>query len=167
MLPDMLGDGMRAHLEALSQAGTLEVLEGRPFAPLFSFDSGTRCGLCLGDDGAAWAVARDGVLVPFSPKAARVLVEALELPREQFEAVIDRNAAALGFEGEPVSFSFPTVELVRVVLATRSAFLCRRALNWLLPSELRPLREDIAAMAGDTSLPNELRHLARRLIVSG
>jgi hypothetical protein len=162
----MLREGMRERLEALSAAGVLETIEGRPFAAMVAFESGARCGLFLGDDGPGWALAREGVLVPFAGKGARAFIEAFEQPREELEAAIDRSAAALGLEGEPVSFSFPTVELGRVVLGARSAFLCRRALTWLLPTELRPLRGDIAAVAADGSLPSELRDLARRLIVT-
>jgi hypothetical protein len=174
----MLGDGIRERLEALVEEGKNDTVEGRPFAALAVLESGARCGLYLHDEGVGWAMAQGEILAPFQePKGARAFVEVLEQPRGEFDDAIDRGAIELGFAGDPISFAFPAIDLVRTVLGgratgavepapRRSAFLCRRALGWLLPSELRDLRVEIAAVADDTSLPTELRDLARRLVVA-
>lgn len=162
----MLDERIRSRLEALAETGATEAVEGRAFVSLAALDSGARCGLYLHDEGAGWAMEKGGILAPFgSEKGTRAFVEVIEGPRAEFEAALDRAARDLGFEGDPLSFAFPAVELVRAVLAARTGFLCRLALLWLLPTELRELRDDIVGVAEDTSLPTELRDLARRLVV--
>ena len=162
----MLHPQIRERLAELAESGDLETIEGRAFAALASLESGARCGLFLHEEGAGWAVAQGEVLAPFGDKGARAFVEVLERPRAEFDDELDRGGAGLGFEGDPLSFAFPAIELVRVVLCARAAYLCRLALLWLLPTELRDLRSEILAVAEDTTLPTEVRDLARRLVVA-
>ena len=77
----------------------------------------------------------------------------------------ERGAGERGLPAQDVMFSFPAVELVGAIIATRSKYLSRMALLWLLPSELRALRSEIKAFADDTSMPIALRDLAKRLVV--
>lgn len=167
----------------LADAGAIERVGGDAFFGLLTFESGCRIGLALGDAeqaAACWAAvsgpAMDGaavdgaavdgaVLTKFAESDAIKFVELIEHPRADIEARIEQAAKELELPAQSVVFSLPVVELVRAMLEKERAHFCRQCLLWLLPSELRALRAEIAAVAENELLPRQLRDLAARLVV--
>lgn len=145
-------------LRALRDAGDVDEL----FVEVFTLDEDGCFGLLL--DGR-WATLRDGGPVAFEPSTASVFVQLLEHGRDEIDVLMAQGAAAQGLPPEAVAESLPAVALVGAVLGMRSHHYCRLALMWLRPTELRPLRAQIAALAEDADLPEQLRALARRLTV--
>ena len=132
---------------------------------LMTLESGSRYGLTLVGDHPTWARDDGSAVTIFGEGTERAFVEVFEQSRSEFDTLVDSGAAQAGLPVEAALFSFPVEALVRAMLATRSAHYCRLALAWLLPSELRPLRADIAPVASDTSMPHDIRDLAERLVV--
>jgi hypothetical protein len=60
---------------------------------------------------------------------------------------------------------FPAVPVVRSILAKKSSYLTRLALEWVLPSERRELREEILEVTRTDNMPAQVKELARRLLV--
>jgi hypothetical protein len=149
-------------LAALVAAGDAETLGKHHYVPVFTLDSGARCGLV--EDGR-WALAEGDNLVLFGDGDERAFVEVVEHRRSDVDERIELGAKALGLSVDQVLFSFPAVELTRALLATRSGHFVRLALEWLLPSELRSLRGEIAAVAADPHFQTSLRDLAQRMVV--
>jgi hypothetical protein len=159
-----LVDGITARCEA----GTAEALGEWRFVPVLELPSGARLALSLtqgGGDGAVWLSVEEGRVTAFAPGSELGFVEPLEQPRAAFESALEEGALAAGLPGEAALFSFPVLELARALLARGQPYFSRLVLLWLLPSELRPLRREIAAVAANDELPAALRDLARRLVV--
>lgn len=154
------------HVKAALERGAGEDLPGAKgrILVLATLDSGARCGL---DEAGAWILVNEGAAEPvrFSTDGAYLFHEALEWKRSRFEAAIEEGARALGLPESDVVFSFPAVDVVRAVLAKQAAYMTRLALEWLLPSELRELRADIAAVRKQDNMPAPVKQLAERLIV--
>jgi hypothetical protein len=151
---------------ALSAGDGAAVVDDRRFVPLLELGSGARLGLFAGPVGEpGWIVVEDGRATVFGPGGEIGFVEPLEQPRAEFDAALERGAAAAGLPAEDVLFAFPVLELARALLARGQPYFSRLVLMWLLPSELRPLKEDIAKVAENDELPHALRDLARRLVV--
>jgi hypothetical protein len=101
----------------------------------------------------------------FEPGRESLFVEVLEVPRAEFDERLERGGSERGFDGEEVLYSFPVLELVEAMLRSPSPHFRRISLMWLLPTELRALREAIEAVAQDRSMPASLRELAQRMVV--
>jgi hypothetical protein len=154
--------------EPLAEAfekGRGEVAGTELFLPIVTLESGARCGL---DREGHWLlVPGDGrAPVRFDEVSAPAFQEAIEKPRARFDEAVETAARALGLPAEEVLWSFPAVELVRAVLAKEHAYLTRLALEWIGPTELRPLRPAIVAVTKVATLPVSVRDLAKRLIVN-
>ncbi|MEZ4440341.1 MAG: hypothetical protein R3B72_14685 [Polyangiaceae bacterium] len=152
-------------LAAALESGASETVDGRPFLTLLDFGTGRRYGLSLVDGEARWARALDGVVVLFGPGTERRFLEVLEHDRRGVDDRLEAAAAAAGLPGEETLFSFPVDALVAALLDERNPSDCRLALSWLLPTDLRGLREHIAPLADDSSLPLDLRDFAAHLTV--
>jgi hypothetical protein len=153
-----------ALVRALVEQGKGETLAGGRFFPLVTLDSGTRVGL---DAEARFALAsEDGtVVVPQIPEDGHLFHEALEWKRNTFDDALEEGARAHGLPPLEVSLAFPTPGIVRAVLAKNMHYTTRLALQWLRPSELRDVRDDLHRVADDRRIPTALRDLARRLLV--
>lgn len=167
---EAMSDQLRERFDALLGEGALDSVEGRPFLPLLVLDSEMRYGLALRDEELCWARvhadrAGQAVLVFAESGTEERFVELFEHDRREIEDRLAACAADRGLDGDAAVLSLPVAEIVGGVLAARTPLLCRRALTWLLPSELRGLREKIAPLAEDGSLPQDLRGLAARLTV--
>ena len=143
----------------------LEKVEGRPFLSLLVLDSKMRYGLAEQDGKMSWARVFDGVLLLFEPKVAMRFVELCEQDRDELEDRIAAAADKLGLDGREVADSLPAVELVAALLAGRVPMICRTALSWVLPTELRALRDAVSPLATDRSLPQDVRDRAARMTV--
>jgi hypothetical protein len=156
-------------LRSAHAAETAETHDTLCFVPLLTLESGARMGPCAriaAEDGAVGWAAHDGDrLIPFSEANARHFVELLESDRRHIDDQIERAASERGLPVDEALFSLPAAPLVRAITVTRSPHYCRLALAWLLPTELRELRDDIAPLVDDTSLPHMVRELAQRLLV--
>jgi hypothetical protein len=148
-----------------AQDGALDSVEGRPFLTLVTMESGMQFGLVERDGALCWARAASGVLVFFEPGTERRFLEWFEEDREAFEDAIAEAASTRGFDGRAVADSVPAMALVEGILALRTPLVCRLALRWVLPTELRPLRSAIAGVAADRTLPQDVRDLAERMTV--
>ncbi len=91
--------------------------------------------------------------------------EAIEWKRDRFDDALAETARALGLPEDALFLAFPATGVVRAVLAKRSSYMTRLALLWLLPSELRELREDILTVCRDAFMPTPVKDLAHRLVV--
>jgi hypothetical protein len=165
-----MSDVLRERFDELTGEGMVENVEGRPFLALLVLESEMRYGLALRDDTLVWArVHRDRggqeVLVFAGEGTAERFVELFEHDRRQLEDRLEAAASELGLDGEAAVLSLPVSDLVTGVLAGRRALFCRWALRWILPTELRQLRDAIAPLAGDRALPHDVRDLATRLTV--
>jgi hypothetical protein len=162
----VLDPTVRARLAAVLDEGRVEDVGGARFLPLVELASGARLGL---DEVGRWALAEAEAteLRPVVPGAERTFVELCEQPRRELEARIEAAAGALGFSADALLASLPSVAIVRSLLGLRSAHVVRLALLWLLPSELRELRVEIAAVAADERHPRAVRELAARLRGAG
>jgi hypothetical protein len=180
-------EAVRAQLD--SETVEVERVGGQPFIGIVTLDSGARLGLTIEaspDDAeppdaeppdaeppdaeppgtpARWAMAIGETLSAFAPDRAIKFAELIENPRADIEQRIEEAAGELGLPAESVLFSLPVVELVRAMFEKDRPHFSRLSLKWLLPSELRALRADIAALVDNELLPRELRDLAKRLVV--
>jgi hypothetical protein len=162
---------LATQLAALVAGDRAEAIGQERFVPVLELSSGARLALTVGVDSAtgpgepAWLIVEDGKVTAFTPASAIAFVEPLEQPRGDFDAALERGAAAAGLPGEAVLFSFPAVELARALLARGQPYFSRLVLLWLLPSELRPLKAEIAQVAQNDELPQAVRDVARRLVV--
>ncbi len=178
---------LRDRLLALSEASETERVDERHFLGVFTLDSGYRYGLVFKgnestpseskpsddepcDHGASalgWAVWTDDGLQLFTERNASHFVEVLEHRRSDFDEQLERGAVELGLPALETLLSFPAVALIRVILTSFSQHFISLGLRWLLPSELRELREEIQRVANDKLMPQGLRELAAHLVVPG
>ncbi len=149
--------------EALD-GGRGEKIGSSRFLPLVTFESGTRLGI---DEELRWIALPPDGRPPFvyGPGTEHVICEAIEVKRDVFDAELEEGARAVGLPADDALFAFPTVGLVRAVLAKDSPYLTRLALLWLRPTELRELRDDILRVSRQPNLPVPLKELAQRLVV--
>jgi hypothetical protein len=159
---------LAAHMRQRLERDDVEhVDEQTRFVEILSFDA--RFGVACDADGenVAWArqVEPGAALVRFTPTAAKHFVELLEQPRRGLDEQIEAAAHKLGMPVDPLLLSLPSVELVRAMLKSGSPHYCRVALQWLVPTELRELRDDIAPLVDDRNLPIMVRELAEHLLV--
>ncbi|MBW2454767.1 MAG: hypothetical protein JRI68_09660 [Deltaproteobacteria bacterium] len=157
-----MSDDVRQRFDAIVEAGEAERVKDRDFVSIFTLDSELRYGLL---DDLSWAMADGDQLIPFQSGAETAFIEVLEHPRSAIDERLEQGAAARGFPGEEVLFSFPAADIVRAVLAGSSQHFCRAALTWVLPTELRDLRDVIVAVAEGSKWPVALRQMAQRLVV--
>jgi hypothetical protein len=155
---------LREAIGKVIEAGGGEPLLGSRFLPLITLDSETRVGL---DAEARWVVAPGDGREPFRCEAGGedALYEVVESKRNEFEARLAAGANALGLPGDEVVLAFPAVEVVRAVLSKGMAYTTRLALLWVIPSELRDLRDDIARVSKAKETPASLKELAGRLLI--
>jgi hypothetical protein len=154
-----------ARVQELLDGGGGEPLPGGDgrFVPLVTLESGARCGL---DREARWLLVPDDgrPVVRCTADSAHLFHEALEWKRARFDDALEAAARACGLPAEVV-FAFPTVDVVRGVLAKQHPYLTRLALEWLHTTELRDLRADLREVTRTASMPLPVKELAERLIV--
>lgn len=158
----LMSDEVREAVASKVEAEEVEHVGADVFIPIFSLESGTRFGL---DEHGGWAMVEAGAqqLIQFQTGKEMYFLELLEHARDAVEVQIGEGAAKQGLPSDGVTWSLPAIELVRVVCQLRKPHFCRLALLWLLPSELRELRDELAALSEDHKLPQALRDLASRL----
>jgi hypothetical protein len=161
---DGMGQPLTERLAALLEAGEAEPYAEHHFVSVLTLDSGMRYGLI--EDGS-WALVEGDELTVFAPGTEMLFVEVLEVPRDEFDDRVLEAGRGIGCDPEELLFSFPVVELVSATLASASPHFRRISLMWLLPTELRGLRQAILAVAQDRSMPGSLRELAQRMVVGG
>ncbi len=142
--------------------GRAQQLAGVAFLPLIELPSTMAYGLT---EGPRWARRHGEQMIVFSEQAAVSFVEALEQPRRDFEATLEKNAAAHGLPGPETAWSFPAQQLISAMLRSETAHFVQLGLRWILPTELRPLRPLIHAVAERSDLSQSLRDLAVHLRV--
>jgi hypothetical protein len=157
-----MGDSVVQRVGALVEAGEAEKLGERHFMTVLTLESGMRYGLV--EDGR-WAVVEEGALTVFEPGKEVLFVEVFEVPRLEFDERLERRGKELEFGADDLLYSFPVIELVGAMLGSASPHFRRMALMWLLPTELRALRDRISSVAADRSMPAALRELAQRMVV--
>jgi hypothetical protein len=135
------------------------------FVPLVTLDSDARVGL---DAAGAWLLVPGdgGAVVRFAPGRAHLFHEVLEWKRRRFDDALEDTARALGLPAEEALFSFPSVAVIRAILERETPYLTRLALEWIAPTELRPLRAEILAASKSPNMPVPVRELAQRLVVA-
>lgn len=155
---------LREALGQVFEAGGGEPLLESRFLALITLDSDTRLGL---DVEARWVIAPADGREPFrcEPGSEHALYEVLESKRNVFEERLTEGALQHGLPSDDVVFAFPAVEVVRAVLSKGMAYTTRLALLWVIPSELRELRDDIARVSKAKETPAALKELAERLLV--
>jgi hypothetical protein len=164
----MEGPDLPARVRALIDGGAGEPIPGGAagdrFLPLVTLDSGARCGL---DAAGRWILVPDDGRAPvrWAPELAHLFHEPLEWKRDRFDDAIEQAARALGLPPDDVVFAFPAIEVIRAVLAKQQSYLTRLALQWIRPTELRPLRADIVAVTKQDDIPAAIKLLAERLVV--
>jgi hypothetical protein len=162
----MDASNLATKVQELLDGGGGEPIPGTPerFVPLVTLDSDARCGI---DAAGAWVlVPGDGAAaVRFAPESAHLFHEVLEWKRRRFDDALEDAARALGLPAEEALFSFPSIAVIRAVLAREVPYLTRLALEWAGPTELRPLRAEIVAISRSTTMPVPVRDLAERLVV--
>ncbi|MCC6521253.1 MAG: hypothetical protein IT373_01200 [Polyangiaceae bacterium] len=153
-----------AQIAALIAEGRGETWDTVAVLPLLDLESGSRFGL---DPKGIWVTIMPGHPAPlcFGPGTERRFAELLETPRAEVEQLLDARARAYGLPSDPLTLSVPSIELVRAVLGSGAAHFTRLGLLWLLPSELRLLRKEIAAVAVDNRMPRTVKEIAQRLVV--
>ena len=156
-------------MSEVAEAWATVVVEGKadtvgddPFLSLFELDSGMAFGLT---EGPRWARRQGDTLVVFSEQTAVSFVEAMEVPRRDFEATLEENAAARGMPGAETAWSFPAPALIRCMLASETLHFVGLALHWILPTELRALRPDIDAVTKREDISRSLCDFAVHLRV--
>jgi hypothetical protein len=133
------------------------------FLPLVTLDSGARCGLDV--EGRWLIVPEGGPAVRYAPAQAHLFHEPLEWKRRRFDDAVEASARAAGLPADEVVFSFPSVDVIRAVLAKEHPYLTRLALEWIAPTELRLLRTEIRGVTKGQNMPLPVKELAERLIV--
>ena len=151
-------------LAEIIQAGGGETVGSEIYVSIFRLDSDTSYGLCADE---TWVAHRPDTtaLVHLGDGTEPHFCEVVECKRAQFEQLLETGAMRVGLDSELLTLSFPSVEIVRALLHTQSTHYTRLALLWLLPSELRSLRQDIVEAADNRNLPGPVRDLARHLVV--
>lgn len=156
-------ESIRRRLEEIAASGDAG---GAPeWVPLGELPSGARFGLSTAGQWVLVPGDEDRLPRPFDGPERGRFFECIEIPRSDFDQQLTAAAAELGLPAEWLVASFPAVELVRDVLALRTPYYLRLGLLWLLPSEMRELRDPIEAVARDGNLPQPVRALARRVTV--
>jgi hypothetical protein len=154
-----------AQVQELLDGGGGEPVPGAAdrFVPLVTLDSEARCGL---DRTASWLLVPGdgGPTTRFAPGTAHLFHEVLEWKRRRFDDAIEDAARALGLPAEEVLFGFPSVAVIRAILAREHPYLTRLALEWIAPTELRELRPEILAVTR-AEMPVPVKDLATRLLV--
>jgi hypothetical protein len=131
---------------------------------LVTLDSGARLGL---DREARWVLVFDDgrPSARFAPHEAHLFHESIEWKRRRFDDALEEAAKGHGLDPFAVADAFPTIEVIRAVLAKEHPYLTRLALEWLHPTELRELRGEIRKVTRSDSMPVAVKDLAERLIV--
>lgn len=160
---------MLGNMSEVAEAWATVVTEGKAdkvgeaaFLPLIELDSGMAFGLT---EGPQWARRSGGTLIVFSEQTAASFVEAMEVPRRDFEATLEENAAAKGMPGPQTAWSFPAPTLISCMLGGETLHFVGLALHWILPTELRALRADIHAVTEREDVSQSLRDFAIHLRV--
>jgi hypothetical protein len=154
-----LADAVREALDA----GRGELVEGKRALPLVTLESGARVALV---EGGAWALlSPEGALRVVGEGDAYVLHEVVEQKRADFDAALEGAARAAGLDADAVVLAFPSTAVVRVLLDRRVPYLVHLALRWLVPTELREVREEIVRVSKGSDLPLPVRELAQHLVV--
>jgi hypothetical protein len=155
-----------ARVQELLDGGAGEPVAGGPerFLPLVTLESGARCGL---DREGRWLLVPEGghPATRCTPSTAYLFHEVLEWKRARFDEAMEAAARVHDLPAYPVVDAFPAVEVVRAVLAKEHPYLTRLALEWIRPTELRPLRAEIRAVTKAANMPVPVKDLAERLIV--
>lgn len=155
--------------QARVDAGEAEQIDGHAFVGLCTLESGARFGLCarlreeLGP--LTWARIHEGALTLLMPGNEKHFVELIENGRDALDDAIAAGAQAQRLDPDEAILSLPAPLLVRAILLTRSPHYCRLGLRFLRPTELRELRDAVAALATDGAMPQHVRDLAQRLVV--
>lgn len=164
---------LAATLRGLGPGDGISVEGELSFLTLLEAPTGRAFGLSWVTEGEApprWAYRDGAAVVPCDAEAVaageRRFVELLERPRHDVEDALDAAAGRHGLDVGALLRSLPSVPWIRAVLASRHDHLCRLALGWLLPSELREARDAIVAVAADDKLQIAVRQLAERLVVA-
>jgi hypothetical protein len=157
---------LSARLSSILDGGGGELTPGGVdrFLPLVTLDSGARCGL---DGKARWILLPDDgrPATRAAPDTAHLFHEVLEWKRARFDDALEAAARASDLPVDEVVFGFPTVDVIRGVLAKEHPYLTRLSLEWLRPTELRALRAELRAVTLCASMPLPVKELAERLIV--
>lgn len=156
-----------ARAAELLEGGAGEPIPGSAserFLPLVTLESGARCGI---DSKACWLIAPedDKPAVRFSPATAHLFHEPLEWKRGRFDDAIEEGARAVGLPPDDTVLAYPSVEIIRAVIAKQASYLTRLALHWAHNTELRELRRDIVSVTKQDNMPVAVKELAARLIV--
>jgi hypothetical protein len=152
-----------AQVRALLEGGGGEAAGERRVLPLVTLDSGARYAL---DGDLKWLILPEqGPPVPFTLENAYLMHEVLEWKRDRFDTAVEDAARALGLPALEVVFTFPSVEVIRAVMARGANYLTRLALEWIRPSELRELRKDILAVTTMPGIVVPVKEFAQRLVV--
>lgn len=164
MMDETRKERLREAIGQVLEAGGGEPLLGSRFLALITLDSETRVGL---DMEAQWVIAPGDGRDAFRcmPGSEHALYEVLESKRNEFEERLAEGARGHGLPGDEVVLAFPAVEVVRAVLSKGMAYTTRLALLWVIPSELRELRDDISRVSKAKETPAALKELAARLLV--
>jgi hypothetical protein len=165
----MDASNLETKLGELLDAGGGEPIPGTQehFVPLVTLDSDARVGL---DAAGAWVLvpgegAANPAVVRFAPGRGHLFHEVLEWKRRRFDDTLEDAARALGLPAEETLFSFPSIPVIRAILERETPYLTRLALEWIAPTELRPLRPEILAASKSADMPVPVRELAQRLVV--
>lgn len=150
---------------AIARAGmSIETAGGRTGSvlALATLESGTL--FAVDEGGEFWALPAD-MPARSAAGAPLVLAEAIEQPRDDFEAALAEGAIRAGVDARQVLEAFPFVAVASAALESPSSYLVRLALRWLRPSELREARPAIERVTLRNELPKTVRELAAHLLV--
>ena len=158
-----MSEELRAAVSSALEAGRGESLPTEPSClVIVTLPSGAR----LGIDAQAryWIAPEDGSPASmFAAEKEGRFLEVIEIPRRDFEDLLEAGARALDLPVDPTVVAFPALELLGSVLGMPSGFAARLALRWLLPSERSPLLPAIVALISNGDMPQDVRDLARHL----
>ena len=121
---------LQDRLAELLAAGQGERVGSETYLPILGLESDTRYGLC--SDGS-WVAHRPNAatLVRLAEGTEPHFCEAVECKRATFEELLAAGAKTLGLDPEALTFSFPSVAVVRALLHRQSVHFTRLALLWL------------------------------------
>ena len=158
-------EGLAEQLKAVFGGQNVERIGDDAFVPLLRLESDIRYGI---DEQGVWCLHSEGEesLRRLSEATAYWFIEWVEHPRQHIEGLLEKAAEVHGFDADELVGSVPVVDLVAGLLASRSLHACRLALTWPRPTELRPLRGILKALADDRGLPDQIRQLASHMVVS-
>jgi hypothetical protein len=159
-----MAESFREQVRAILEGGGGEALGDGRFLPLITLESEARLGL---DASGVWTVVpTDGrAAARCTPGNEHMLYEVFETKRSDFEEKLAKAAAAAGLPGEETMLAFPATAVVRAVLDKEQPYLTRLALQWLVPTELREMRDAIVKVTKNREIPKVVKDLAARLIV--